>query len=81
MQYVMSITSFFTGLKPFIQFVTGSPIAVGSIAVTFDDSPDAEAISANTCGRQLTLSTAIQNKEIFIAAMTAIVPDTSFTMP
>lgn len=46
--------------------MTGSPVAAGRIAVTFDESPDAEAISANTCGRQLILSTAIQNKEIFI---------------
>lgn len=61
--------------------MTGSPIAVGRIAVTFDDSADAEAISANTCGRQLTLCTAIQNKEVFVAAMTAVTPDTSFTMP
>ena len=61
--------------------MAGSPVAVGKIAVTFNGNVDAEAISANTCGRQLMLSTAIQDKEMFIAAMTAVVPDISFTMP
>ena len=68
------------GLTAFVQFVTGSPV-VGRMTVTFDGNAEAEAISANTCGRQLTLSTAILDKEIFASAMAAIVPNTSFTMP
>jgi len=72
---------FFTGLKAFIQFVTGSPIAVGRMAVTFDDDADSEPISVNTCGRQLILSSSIQDKEVFIVAMTDVIPEVSFTMP
>ena len=72
---------FLPDLKAFIQFVTGSPVAVGRVSVTFDDSMDSQAISANTCGRQLVLSSHIDNKEMFISAMAAIVPEVSFTMP
>lgn len=61
--------------------MTGSPIAVGRMAITFDDDADSEAISANTCGRQLILSSSIQDKEVFIAAMIAVIPKVSFTMP
>jgi len=57
--------------------VTGSPIAVGRMAITFDDDADSEAISANTCGRQLILSSSIQDKEVFIAAMIAVIPKDS----
>ena len=61
--------------------MTGSPIAVGRMAVTFDDDADSKAISANTCGRQRILCSSIQDKEVFIAAMTAVIPEVSFTMP
>jgi hypothetical protein len=70
------LTLFCKYLKAFIQFVTGSPVVIAKIAVTFDDNADAETISANTCGRHLMLSTALQ--DMFVAAMTAVVP---FTMP
>ena len=43
-------------------------------------STGSEAISANTCGKQLTLSTCIESKKDFIAGIKAIIPDTSFTM-
>ena len=39
------------------------------------------AIAANTCGRLLILSTYTQEKEVFLSAMVAVIPDTSFTMP
>ena len=45
----------FLELMAFLQFIiTGAPVPVGQIFVTFDDN---EAISVNTCGRQLILST------------------------
>ena len=69
-----------TVLTAFVQFVTGSPV-VSSIVVMFNNSAEAEAISANTCGRQLTLSTLIRDKEVFVSAIAAVVPDTAFTMP
>ena len=47
---------FVTDLKAFIQFVTGSPAPLGVIAVVFTEDHFAEAVVANTCGKQLTLS-------------------------
>lgn len=49
--------------------------------MNFDESNDAEAISANTCGKQLTLSTNICEKEVFATAMTAVIEEATFTMP
>lgn len=49
--------------------------------VTFAEAHVAEAIAANTCGRQLTLSSVIQDGQVFIDSMRAIISDTSFTMP
>ena len=63
-----------------MQFTTGSTFLAGKIVVTFESEPSVSSISANTCGRQLTLATSIKDKEGFIAAMKAVVPDTSFTM-
>ena len=42
-----------------------------------------EAVLANTCGRQLTLSSAIGDKSVFVHAMKAVISDGSntFTMP
>ena len=65
----------------FLQFVTGSPYAIGKIGVTFEENDDAEAISANTCGKQLTLSANICEEEVFVAAMMAIIEEITFTMP
>ena len=66
-------------LKAFIQFVTGCPVPVGNIAVTFTQHP--EAVAANTCGRQIVLSSLIQEEDLFIPAMLAIIPGRHYTMP
>ena len=55
----------FADLKAFVQFITGSPVPVGTIIVRFTDD-EAEAIVANTCGRQLTLSTLIE-EDVFVS--------------
>ena len=67
-----------TDLKAFIQFVTESPTPLGAIAVSFTDDHFAEAVVANTCGRQITLSSLIQEEELFTLA---IVPGRYYTMP
>ena len=71
---------FFTDLKAFIQFITGCPVPVGEIAVVFTEDPCAEAIVANTCGRQLTLSSLIQEEALFIPALLAVIPGRYYTM-
>ena len=68
-------------LNAFLQFVTGSPYAIGKIGVTFEENDDAEAISANTCGKQLTLSANICEEGVFVAAMMAVIKEIIFTMP
>ena len=68
----------FADLKAFIQFITGSPVPVGTI-VRFIDHEETEAIVANACGRQLTLSTLI--KEVSMLALLAIVSSRQYTMP
>lgn len=67
-------------LKAFINFITGLEFPVGTIAVRFASDVDAEGVTANTCGRQITLSTGIEDKDVFIIALKAIIPDNSFTM-
>ena len=62
----MFLLCFCVELKAFLQFVTGAPVPVGKVFVTFDSDERAEALSANTCGRQLTLATHIHEEEIFI---------------
>ena len=69
----------FADLKAFVQFITGFPVPVGAIIVCFTDDEEAEAIVANTCGRQLTLSTLIE--DVFMSALLAIVPGRQYTMP
>ena len=68
-------------LMAFLQFITGAPAPVGRIFVTFDDNEGAEAISVNTCGRQLILSTRIVEEDMFIAAIKALIMEQTFTMP
>lgn len=72
---------FCTELKAFLQFVTGAPTPVGKVFVTFDGDEGAEALSANTCGKQLTLATFISEQEIFTSAMKAVIAEETFTMP
>ena len=67
-----------------MRFITGSPCLVDCISVKFAANEGSEAISASTCSRRLTLSThAITEggEDIFLAAMKAVIGDTSFTMP
>ena len=71
----------FLELMAFLQFITGAPAPVGRIFVTFDDNEGAEAISVNTCGRQLILSTHIVEKDMFIAVVKALIMEKTFTMP
>ena len=66
-------------LKGFLQFVTGSPHPIGNIAVVFD-SDESEAIAAGTCGKQLTLSTKILDKGLFVSAITTLGKEISYTM-
>lgn len=66
-------------LKGFLQFITGSTHATGSIAVVFD-SDGSEAIVAGTCGKQLTLSTKILDKGLFVSAITTLGKEMSYTM-
>jgi len=61
--------------------VTGSPAPIGQVFVSFDDDESADAISANTCGRQLSLSTHIQDQALLASAIQALIRDQSFTMP
>ena len=64
-----------------IQFVTGSPVPVGSIGVQFTEHIEAEAVVASTCGRQLTLSSLIKEEDLFAPALLAIIPGHSYSMP
>ena len=68
-----------TDLKFFIQFVTGCPVLVGNIIVSFTQHP--EAVAANTCGRQIVLSSLIQEEDPFAPAILAIIPGRCYTMP
>ena len=68
-------------LNAFLRFVTGSPYAVGMVVVMFEANDDAEAISANTCARQLSLSVKIHEEDVFVAAMMAVIEEITFTMP
>ena len=72
---------FHTELKAFIQFVTGTSVPNGKIFVTFDENEGANVISANTCGRQIVLFTAISDRDVFMVAMKAVITDDTFTMP
>ena len=54
---------------------------IGKIGVTFEENDDAEALSVNTCGKQLTLSASIFEEEVFVAAMLAVIEEITFTMP
>ena len=62
-------------------FTTGCRVAVGKIAVSFVSNAGSEAIAANTCGRQITLSTHIKDKDMFISGLLAIIPGRYYTMP
>ncbi len=66
-------------LHTFLQYVTGCSAAVDPIHIMFTSSSD--AISASTCSRQISLSTAISCEDIFIAAMKVVIQDVSFTTP
>lgn len=74
---ILQILMLFSNLLLAHQMLLG----LGSIIVTFDTSDEGEAISANTCGKQLCLSTKICEEEVFIAAMQAIIEEVTFTMP
>lgn len=78
--YKIVLMFVFIELKAFLQFVTGAPAPNGRIFVTFDDD-ETNVISANTCGRQLVLSTAISDQDVFMVAMKAVITDDTFTMP
>ena len=62
-------------------FITGCRVAVGKIMVSFVSGVGSEAIAANTCGRQITLSTHIKDKYIFIDGLLAIISGRYYTMP
>ena len=64
-----------TDLQAFLKFVTGRPEPIGQVFVTFEDDEGADAISANTCGRQISLSTHIEEQSLFIAAIKALIQD------
>ncbi len=49
-----------------------------SVMVSF--SRDADIISANTCGRQLTLSTDIPDQTLFNTALKMVISEHLFTM-
>jgi len=78
--YKIVLMFIFIELKAFLQFVTGAPAPNGRIFVTFDDDDGTNVISANTCGRQLVLSTAISDQDVFMVAMKAVITDDTFTM-
>ena len=40
-----------------------------------------QAVAANTCGRQIVLSSLIQEEDLFAPAMLAIIPGRRYTMP
>ena len=53
----------------------------GTIAVIFDSETDGgEAIAANTCGKQLTLSSKISDQGLFVSALRALAEERSYTM-
>ena len=62
-------------------FITDCRVAVGKIMVSFVSGVRSEAIAANTCGRQTTLSTHIKDKDIFIDGLLAIIPGRYYTLP
>ena len=53
----------------------------GRIFVAFDDNEGTNVISANSCGRQLVLSTNISDQDVFTVGMKAVITDDTFTMP
>ena len=53
-------------LKGFLQFVTGSTHTTGNIIINFDSEGNGEAIAASTCGRQLTLSSNIEDTNSYL---------------
>ena len=54
---------------------------LGTLLSLFDTNDDGEAISANSCGKQLSVSTKICEGDVFITAMKAIIEEVTFTMP
>ena len=70
----------YTDLHSFLQYVTGCPSIRSKIEVLLSSDPSVNAISANTCGDQLVLSTLINDEEVFQASMRAIIPNHGFTM-
>ncbi len=65
-------------LNAVVQFITGTQSTAGSKMVSF--SRDVDAISANTCGRPLTLSTHIPDQTLFNTALKMVISENSFTM-
>ena len=64
-----------------MQYITGmSTVAGNQVIVTFDHDPTAPIV-ANTCGRELRLSTSIENKQAFFQSMDTIIAEVDFTMP
>ncbi len=74
----INLLFFCLDLNAVVQFITGSQSTAGSIMVSF--SRDVDAISANTCGRQLTLSTHILDQTLFNTALKMVISENSFTM-
>jgi len=67
-------------LQAVLQFVTGSPAPIGQVFITFEDDEGADAISVNPCGRQLSLSTRIQDQRLFVSANNALIQDQDFAI-
>ncbi len=69
--YINLFLSVCLDLNAVVHFITGSQSTAGSIMVSF--SRDVDAISANTCGRQLTLSTDIPDQTLFNTALKMVI--------
>ena len=69
----------FAVLLDFVQFVTGCSVITGNcIKVIFSADPD--AVVSHTCSRELQLSTAIKDKDMFFTTMRSIIKDKKFTI-
>lgn len=69
-------------LKSVLQYITCVPAVEGnSIVVSFDTTVGAAGISANTCGRELKLSTFITDETLFLDEISAVIGPQDFTMP
>ena len=78
---VIDYSTYSAVLLDFVQFATGCPVITGNcIKVTFSGDTAADAVVSHTCSKELQLSTAIKDRDLFCTAMRSIIKDKRFTI-